>query len=77
LALFRLASLDLQMGAYERAGMLLTELIRANPEHPNAYYALGQVLMQMVKVEEAQKAFATHQQIQAKQEHTSPMAHGD
>ena len=76
-ALYRLASLDLQMGAYERAGMLLSELLRANPEHPNAYYALGQVLMQLGKVAEAQKAFAAHQQIQAKQEHTSPMSHGE
>lgn len=76
-ALYRLASLDLQMGAYERAGMLLSELLRANPEHPNAYYAYGQVLMHLGKVEEAQKAFAAHQQIQAKQKHTSPMAHGE
>lgn len=76
-ALYRMASLDLQMGAYERAGILLSELLRANPEHPNAYYAYGQVLMHQGKVEEAQKAFAAHQQIQAKQKHTSPMAHGE
>lgn len=76
-ALYRLASLDLQMGEYQRAGMLLSELLRANPEHPSGYYAYGQVLMHLGKVEEAQKAFAAHQQIQAKQKHTSPMAHGD
>jgi tetratricopeptide (TPR) repeat protein len=76
-ALYRLASLDLQMGAYERAGMLLSELLRANPEHPSGYYAYGQVLMHLGKVEDAQKAFAAHLQIQAKQKHTSPMAHGD
>lgn len=76
-ALYRLASLDLQMGEYERAGMLLSELLRANPEHPSAYYAYGQVLMHLGKVEEAQKAFAAHQQIQTNQKHTSPMAHGD
>jgi tetratricopeptide (TPR) repeat protein len=76
-ALYRLASLDIQMGAYERAAVLLSELLRANPEHPNAYYAYGQVLMHQGKVEQAQKAFAAHQQVQAKRKHTSPMAHGD
>jgi len=76
-ALYRMASLDIQMGSYERAGVLLSELLRASPEHPKAYYAYGQVLMHLGKVEEAQKAFAVHQQIQAKQKHTSPMAHGD
>jgi len=76
-ALYRLASLDIQMGEYKRAAVLLSELLRANPEHPNAYYAYGQVLMHQGKVEQAQKAFAAHQQVQAKQKHTSPMAHGD
>ena len=76
-ALYRLASLDIQMGAYERAGMLLSELLRADPEHPNAYYAYGQVLMHLGKIEEAQKAFAAHQEVQAKQKHASPMAHGE
>jgi tetratricopeptide (TPR) repeat protein len=76
-ALYQLAALDLQMGAYERAGMFLAELIRVNPEHDKAYYAYGQVLMMLGRVEDAQKAFEAHQRIQAKQKPTSPMAHGD
>ena len=74
-ALYNLATLDLTMGAYERAGQLLTELLRANPEHPSAYYALGQVLLHLGRPEDAQKAFQKHAQILEKQVPTSPMAH--
>ena len=76
-ALYHMATLDLANGAYERAGQLLTELIRANPEHPSAYYVLGQVLLRLGRPEEAQKAFEQHQRILAKQVPTSPMAHGE
>ena len=74
-ALYRMATLDMQMGAYERAGQLLAELLRANPEHQSAYYALGQVLLHLGRPEEAQKAFEAHQRILARQTPTSPMAH--
>lgn len=76
-ALYQMASLDIKMGAYQRAGQLLAELIRANPEHPSAYYAYGQVLMHLGRVEDAQRAFEAHQKILAKQKPTSPMAHGE
>jgi len=74
-ALYRMATLDMQNGAYQRAGQLLAELLRANPEHQSAYYALGQVLLHLDRPEEAQKAFEAHQRILAKQTPTSPMAH--
>ncbi|HXV75931.1 MAG TPA: tetratricopeptide repeat protein [Candidatus Polarisedimenticolaceae bacterium] len=76
-ALYHMAALDLQMGAHERAGMMLAELIRADPDHPKAYYAYGQVLMFMGREEDAQKAFAEHQRIQANQAPSSTAAHGD
>jgi tetratricopeptide (TPR) repeat protein len=76
-ALYHMAALDLQMGEHERAGVMLTELIRADPAHPKAYYAYGQVLMLMGRTEDAQRAFAEHQRIQARQKPSSTMAHGD
>jgi tetratricopeptide (TPR) repeat protein len=76
-SLYGMASLDITMGAYERAGQLLAELLQANPEHPSAYYAYGQVLMHLGRVEEAQRAFEAHQRVLAKQTPKGPMAHGD
>lgn len=76
-ALYRLASLDIKMGAHERAGRLLVELIRANPEHPAAHYALGQVLLTLGRTDEAQQAFATHQRILAARKPDGPAATGD
>lgn len=76
-ALYQLASLDIQMGAHERAGRLLVELLEANPEHPSANYALGQVLLTMGRTEEAARAFATHQRIRAAMKPDGPAAMGD
>jgi len=76
-ALYHMATLDMAMGAYERAGQLLAELLHANPEHPSAYYAFGQVLLYLGRPDEAQKAFEQHQRILAKQVPKSPMAHGE
>lgn len=76
-ALYRLASLDLKMGAYERAGRFLTELIQMAPDHSKAYYAYGQVLLHMGYPEEAQKAFDKHVRILAAKEPTGPVAMGD
>jgi tetratricopeptide (TPR) repeat protein len=76
-ALYKLASLDLKMGAHERAGQFLTELIRMAPDHNKAYYAYGQVLLYMGYPEEAQKAFDKHVQILAAEEPKSAVAMGD
>ncbi len=76
-ALYKTAALDLQMGAHERAGQFLTELIRLAPNHNRAYYAYGQVLLRMGHPEEAQKAFDRHAQILAAEEPTSPVAMGE
>ena len=75
-ALYKLASLDLKMGAHERAGQFLTELIRLEPDHNKAHYAYGQVLLYMGYPEEAQKAFDKHIQILAAEESKSPVAMG-
>ena len=64
-ALYKLASLDLRMGAHERAGQLLTELIRLAPKHNRAHYAYGQVLLYMGREDDAQKAFDEHVRILA------------
>ena len=76
-ALYHLASLDITMGAYQRAGGFLEELLKANPEHPSGYYAYGQVLLQLGRAEDAQRAFEAHARVMAKQKPTSPMAHGE
>ena len=52
-------------------------LLRANPEHESAYYAYGQVLLQLGRPGDAQTAFETHAKVMAKQKPTSPMAHGE
>lgn len=76
-ALYEMASLNIQMGAYQQAGAMLVELLRVNPKHPKANYALGQVLLALGKPEEAQKAFDAHMKILAEQEPDSPMAMGE
>ena len=37
--------------------MMLAELIRANPEHPNAYHAYGQAMLFLGRPDDARKAF--------------------
>ena len=76
-ALYKMAALDLKMGAYDRSGQLLTELIRLAPNHNRAYYAYGQVLLHLGRADEAQKAFDKHVEILAAEKITSPMAMGD
>ncbi len=76
-ALYKLAALDLKMGAYERAGQLLTELIRLAPDHNRANYAYGQVLLYLGHPDEARKAFDKHVQILAAEEPRSPDAMGN
>ena len=65
------------MGAHERAGRFLEQLIRLDPEHDKAYYAYGQVLMHLGKTDEAEKAFAKHVEILSKKRPTSAAAMGE
>lgn len=67
-SMYELASLDLMMGAYQRAGQFLTEVLRVSPEHPNAYYAYGQVLLQLNQPELAQQALDRHAQLLQKRQ---------
>jgi tetratricopeptide (TPR) repeat protein len=76
-ALSKLASLDLKMGAHERAGQLLTELIRLAPKHNRAHYAYGQVLLYMGREDDAQKAFDEHVRILAAEESQNLEAMGN
>lgn len=76
-ALYRLASIDLSMGAYERAAAFLAEAIAANPAHPRAHHAYGQALMQVGRREEALREFDIHMRLLAAQEPTAPVASGD
>ena len=62
------------MGAVDRAREMLEELLRASPEHGSAYYAYGQVLLRLGRVEDAQRAFDKHVKIQAQKVPTAPMA---
>ncbi|MDH3626842.1 MAG: tetratricopeptide repeat protein [Acidobacteriota bacterium] len=73
-ALYRLGALDLQMGATDRALTFLAELVELNPEHPKGHYALGQALMQVGRVEEAEEHLRIHQELQAARPYTSPAA---
>ncbi len=75
-ALYGMASLDIKMGAYERAGRLLTALLRENPHHEAAYQAYGQVLLQLGREEEAQRAFEAHGRL-LEQQPKDPVATGD
>ena len=76
-ALYQLASLDIKMGAHERAGRLLVELLKANPNHPSANYALGQVLLTMGRTEEAARAFEAHQRVRTAMKPDGPTATGE
>jgi tetratricopeptide (TPR) repeat protein len=76
-ALYAMASLDLTMGAYERAREMLVELVRLDPQHPKAHYALGQVLMQLGRPEQAQHEFDMHMQIIAELQPTGAVASGE
>jgi len=76
-ALYRAASLDITMGAHERAAGMLAELLRANPDHGSAHYAYGQVLLQLGRIEEARREFEEHVRVLAEQHPQAPVAMGD
>jgi len=73
-ALYEMASLDITMGAHDRAAESLAELVVADPGHKKAHYAYGQVLMHLGRVEEAQQQFQLHMDILARQETSGTMA---
>jgi len=75
-ALYRMAALDITMGAHQRATEMLELLIEEHPDHHSAHYAYGQALLQLGRAEEAQREFETHMQILAATEPTAPMAAG-
>ena len=65
-ALFHLASLDLQMGATERAVKFLRLLIEAVPNHSSAHLLLAQALIKLGREDEAREEQAIHQQLTMK-----------
>ena len=75
-ALYKMAALDITMGAHQRAVEMLELLIEEHPDHPSAHYAYGQALLQLGRPEEAQREFETHMRILAEIEPTAPMAAG-
>jgi tetratricopeptide (TPR) repeat protein len=76
-ALYNMASLDITMGAFPRAAEMLQELLRHNPGHPAAHYALGQALLQLGRPEEAHSHFSAHMQIIARTKTDSAIATGN
>jgi tetratricopeptide (TPR) repeat protein len=64
-ALFQLASLDLRMGATERAAALLQVLVDAVPEHPEAHGMLARALTKLGRQEEARRELEIHERLAA------------
>ena len=62
-ALFQLASLDLQMGATERAVEFFETLIERAPEHPKAHRLLAEALLKLGRNEEAKAEFEAHRRL--------------
>ena len=75
-ALYKMATLDIQMGAKQRGAQLLTELIQANPDHAKAHYALGRLLVELGRVDEAQRHLDRHLQLQRNQDRGGTAAMG-
>ena len=73
-SLYGMAALHIEMNAPQQAAPLLLELVRLNPEHHAANYALGQVLLQLGRPEDAERAFDAHMKILAKKKPTGPAA---
>jgi tetratricopeptide (TPR) repeat protein len=60
-ALFQLGSLDLQMGASERAVEFLTLLVESVPDHPRAHLLLARALRRLGREEEARREMEIHE----------------
>jgi tetratricopeptide (TPR) repeat protein len=64
-SLFQLGSLDLQMGATERAVELLKLLVEAAPEHPEAHGVLARAYSRLGREEEARRDREIHERLAA------------
>lgn len=64
-SLYRLASLDMMMGATDRAEQMLEALLEANPGHHAANYAYAQLLLAQGREAEAQRALERHAEVMA------------
>jgi tetratricopeptide (TPR) repeat protein len=62
-AAYRVAALALSFGDPAQAESVLSQLVRAAPDHPNAHYARGQALLQLGREAEAQQEFDAHMRI--------------
>jgi tetratricopeptide (TPR) repeat protein len=62
-SLFQLGSLDLQMGATERAIEFFDLLIEKVPVHPKAHRALGDALTKLGRIEDAAAEYETHRRL--------------
>jgi tetratricopeptide (TPR) repeat protein len=62
-ALFQLGSLDLQMGATERAVEFLTLLVESVPDHPTAHLLLARALRRLGREEEARREMEVHERL--------------
>ncbi len=76
-SLYRMASLQMRVGEYRQAGAMLQELVRQNPRHPSAHYALGQALLHAGREEAAQREFDLHMQVLAELRPDAPAAMED
>jgi tetratricopeptide (TPR) repeat protein len=76
-SLYEMASLDIAMGAHERAEEMLKLLLEANPEHPKAHYQYAQLLLRQGRVAEAQAHIEKHMEINAKLKPTGVVATGN
>lgn len=76
-ALYRMAALDMTMGAHERAEDMLVALLEANPNHASAHYAYAQLLLLGGRLPEAQSQLEAHMATRAATAVTSQVATGD
>ncbi len=75
-SLLRLATIDLQMGATERAVEFLRVLVDSVPDHPQAHLLLGQALIKLGQNEAGQQELRTHQELAGRQPRPAPAAAG-
>jgi Flp pilus assembly protein TadD len=73
-SLLKMAEIDLQMGAPERAVEFLNVLVAATPDHPTAHLLLGQALMELGRPEEARQELEIHERLAARQTGSPPAA---
>ena len=73
-SLLQLATLDLQMGATERALEFLRILTEAVPDHPSAHLLMGEALGRLGQEDDARAELAIHQGLLAQRGGTPPDA---